>query len=121
MLMDKRTKENLIGLNPKLVLLITEAIKNTPIKFSVTDGVRSQAEQTKLYHDGRSKCDGIILKSKHQSGLAFDAHPIPINYEDTKRYKLLSDYIKLVAKRLGIKITWGGDFKSFIDRPHYEL
>jgi peptidoglycan L-alanyl-D-glutamate endopeptidase CwlK len=29
--------------------------------------------------------------------------------------------VKAAAKKLGIRITWGGDWKSFKDGPHFEL
>lgn len=124
--MDKRTVSNLKGLHPLLVKLITEADKNSPIPFSVTDGIRTAEEQHKAFEAGRSKLDGYKKIGKHQKqkdgyGHAFDAHPMPYNPEDLKKYKSLAAHIKQTAKKLGIKIAWGGDWKTFIDRPHYEL
>ena len=33
----------------------------------------------------------------------------------------LSEHIKKCADILGIKIEWGGDWKKFIDFPHWQL
>jgi peptidoglycan L-alanyl-D-glutamate endopeptidase CwlK len=42
------------------------------------------------------------------------------DYDKDKMY-YLSQVIKDAAEDLGVRITWGGDWKSFIDMPHYEL
>ena len=126
MQMNQRTISNLKGVHPSLVKLITEAFKTTPIKFSVICGVRSAKDQAIAFKTGKSKCDGIKIKSPHQVkadgyGHAVDAYPIPIDYKDTKRFKILAEHIKSTAKKLGIKIRWGGEFKTLVDLPHYEL
>lgn len=117
---------NLKGLNPKLIELVLTASKTSPIDFTVLEGVRSQARQIELFKNGHSKCDGVKNKSNHQIkadgfGYAVDLAPLPINWNDKKRFKILSDHIKATAKKLGIKIVWGGDWSSFVDMPHYEL
>lgn len=38
-----------------------------------------------------------------------------------KGWLLLGHLGKEVAQQLGIKIVWGGDWKSLVDRPHWEL
>jgi len=35
---------------------------------------RSDEEQMHLYQEGKSKCDGIKIRSRHQSGLAADIY-----------------------------------------------
>lgn len=126
MLLDKRTTDNLRGLHPDLIKLIKEAAIAPPLNFTVTCGVRSAVAQAIAYKAGNSKCDGVIKKSEHQTkadgyGHAFDAYPLPINYTDMKKYTILANHFKATAKKLKINIKWGGEFKTFIDRPHYEL
>jgi hypothetical protein len=29
--------------------------------------------------------------------------------------------MKKAALELGVRITWGGDFKTFVDLPHYQI
>jgi peptidoglycan L-alanyl-D-glutamate endopeptidase CwlK len=29
--------------------------------------------------------------------------------------------MKQAAKELDVKLTWGGDWKSFVDMPHYQI
>lgn len=126
MLLNKRSSDNLKGLHPLLIKLINAAAISPPVPFTVTDGVRSALAQAIAFKAGNSKCDGVIKKSNHQVkpdgyGHAFDAHPLPINYKDLNKYKVLSNHFKATAKKLKINIKWGGDFKTFVDRPHYEL
>lgn len=110
--------------HPKIRELFLEAIKNSPIDFTVIETVRTLEQQKLNVAKGVSK----TLKSRHipdtnKSGLceAIDIAPYPINWKDIERFKLLSKYIKQTANTLGIPITWGGDWKSFKDYPHYEL
>ena len=49
---------------------LTEFSKQSDIHFLVTSFHRTQEEQTKLYHDNKSKCDGITNRSAHQDWLA---------------------------------------------------
>ena len=110
--------------HPKLKLLLTEAIKTSPIDFTVIETVR-KIEQQKIYvAKGTSK----TMKSKHipsvnKSGLceAFDIAPYPINWKDIKKFIQLSQHIKAVAKHLGISIEYGGDWKTLKDFPHYQI
>lgn len=110
--------------HPKLRLLLTEAIKTSPIDFTIIETVRTVAQQRIYVAKGTSK----TMKSRHipstnKSGLceAFDIAPYPINWNDIKRFILLSEHIKKTAKALNIIIIYGGDWKSFKDYPHYEL
>ena len=111
-------------LHPKLKLLLTEAIKTSPLDFTVIETVRTIEQQKINVAKGVSK----TMKSRHipstnKSGLceAVDIAPYPINWKDIKSFTKLSEHIKNVAKTLGIGITYGGDWKTFKDYPHYEL
>lgn len=128
-------------MHPKLVKVIEEAIKDSPIDFTVTDGVRTLSHQQSLYAKGRTKpgdivtnADGIKNKSNHQIksdgyGHAVDlyAYKGKIDFNDTKSLEIIAVHIKSVAKCLGISIVWGGDFKATKtkekgwDKPHFEL
>ena len=123
---SKRSLNNLIGIHPDLVKVMKEAIKDTPIDFVITEGVRTAKRQNDLFKAKKSKCDGYTKKSNHQVkadgyGHAVDLYPLPIQYSDAIPYIMLSKHIKDTAKKLGIRIAWGGDWKTFVDRPHYEL
>lgn len=110
--------------HPKLRLLLLEAIKTSPIDFTVIETVRTIEQQKVYVAKGTSK----TMKSRHipstnKSGLceAFDIAPYPINWKDIQRFKDLSIYIKKIARQLNISITYGGDWVTFKDYPHYQL
>lgn len=123
---SQRSLNNLKGIHPKMVKLMSEAIKDTPIDFVITEGVRTAARQNELFKKGKSQRDGIKKKSEHQIksdgfGYAVDLYPLPMQFKDMKPYIIISQHIKAKAEKLGIKIVYGGDWKTFKDYPHYEL
>lgn len=65
--------------------------------------------------------DGVILKSRHQSGRALDV--VPRNERGWPVWPQANDprwqQISKAFKRMGF--TWGGDWASFQDLPHYEI
>src|SRR5690606_18759879 len=89
------------------------------INVFVTETYRSQGRQNYLYEQGRSRSGSVVTwtrSSRHTSRLAWDIAVCPPNS--------LYDVATLVragaiARKLGI--TWGGDWKSNIDRPHFEV
>ena len=59
--LSSRSLEKLEGVNHLLVDTVKEAIKLSSVDFGVIYGVRSLAEQEKLYKAGRSQ----TMRSKH--------------------------------------------------------
>jgi len=90
-------------------------------------GARTLEEQQKAFAGGFSKLDGINKKSKHQISkeqtfsLAVDVLPYPIKWDDRKGHEDFARAVKATAQHYKINLIWGGDFKSFVDRPHWEL
>jgi len=136
---SQRSLDTLKGVHPNLVKLMTEAIKESPVDFTIVQGVRTTQYQQSLYAQGRTvkgkivtNADGVKKKSNHQAksdgyGHAVDLFPFyngKVQLDDKEvipKLKLISVHIKAVAKCLGIGITWGGDFKSLFDPAHFEL
>jgi len=52
---------------------------------------------------------------------AVDLAPYPIDFQDIKRFEILGWFVKGLAKGLGIKVIWGGDWANFRDWGHFEL
>lgn len=116
---SKKSLDKLKGVNPKLVKLMKEAIKESPYDFMITEGLRSMERQQELFKQGKSK----TLKSYHLAGNAVDIALI-VNKEvnwDFALYREVASHIKKIAKEQGIKITWGGDWKNFKDGPHFQI
>jgi len=108
--------------------LMYEALKASPIDFGISCGRRGIEEQNKLFKEGKTKCDGINIKSKHNymPALAVDFYPY-INGKaswDKVHLALVAGVILATADKLGINVRWGGTFgsKEFKgwDYPHIE-
>ena len=117
--LSQRSLDRMKGVDEKLVRVIKRAIELTPIDFTVTEGLRTPERQKELVAKGASQ----TFNSKHIIGRAVDIAALPDNKLswDVEHYITISKYVKQAADELGIKIRWGGDFKSFFDGPHYEL
>jgi len=118
MTLAARSLEKLAGVHPDLVRVVEAA--HGYQKFHVTDGVRTFARQKQLVAQGKSK----TLKSRHLVGCAVDLVAVTedgkVSYDDG-RMKAVADAMKRAAGELGIPIEWGGDWKSFVDTPHFQL
>ena len=92
---------------------------------SIIYGLRTEAEQARLVAQGLSK----TMNSKHLVGKALDIAPYPIDWNNTKRFYYFAGMVLAVAKEMGLKIRWGGDWdmdndlddQTFMDLVHFEL
>lgn len=120
--------ERLIGqLDPSIRSMARELLtraSNVGIDLVVTQGLRTNAEQQRLYDQGRTT-DGPIVtnappgSSWHNFGLAFDVAVLsPEGKATWPNDSTLWERIGQLGKASGL--TWGGDFVSIKDRPHFE-
>lgn len=135
--LGKQSLDTLKGVHPDLVKVMMEAIKESPVDFTITDGGRTTAMQQALYAKGRTKpghivtkADGVRNKSNHQAWKdgyyhAVDLYPYVngnIDFDDkANRLSIIAPHIIGVGKKMGIKIEWGGKFLSINDKPHFQL
>ena len=135
----KTSKERLETCHDDLKIICNQAIKY--INFSILEGHRSLEKQQEYYRQGKSKLDGIILKSKHQAypSLAVDIAPYPIDFKQEAKSKARFYFLAgimfavtqelLAQKKITHKLRWGGDWngnvefhdQTFDDLPHFEL
>jgi len=114
-----RSVKNLAGVHPDLVAVMNAAIKDSPLDFAITDGLRTLERQQRLAAVGASS----TLNSRHLTGHAVDV-AVFVDGEvrwDWPLYDALAVHIKKCAAELKIPIEWGGDWKRFRDGPHYQL
>jgi peptidoglycan L-alanyl-D-glutamate endopeptidase CwlK len=117
--LSKRSEKNLLGVQPALTAVVRRALELSDIDFTVIEGVRTKARQKQLVAKGASQ----TMNSRHLTGHAVDIAPFidgQIRWDWPPFYKL-ADAMKQAADELGVKLTWGGDWKSFKDGPHFEL
>ena len=133
---SKRSRDNLSTASENLQRLFNEVIKE--IDCTVICGHRSPEEQFELYKKGRvnkdfkwivvdkskvvTNIDGRAKKSNHNylPSKAVDVVPYPLDWNDISAFKKLGEVVKRKAKELSIKISWGGDWQTLKDYPHYE-
>lgn len=87
----------------------------------IVDGFRSVEKQDELYAQGRTESGPIVTQAKggesfHNYGVAVDFVFVKEGYNaSTSKWQLLGD----IGKKHGF--VWGGDWTTFIDRPHFEM
>ncbi len=114
-----RSLKRLEGVHPDLVRVMKRAIGCSVIDFSVIEGMRTLAQQKKYMAAGATR----TMNSRHLTGHAVDIAP----YIDGKirwdwpLYHQLALIVKKAAADEQVPITWGGDWRSFKDGPHWEL
>ena len=122
--LSTRSLRRLDGVHPQLALVVQEAIKITTVDFSVVQGVRTLAEQKKLFMLGKSK----TMASRHlPHGPNLYSHAVDlcgwvngtVSWA-TEDYAPIADAMKSAAYQLGIPLEWGGDWK-WVDMPHFQL
>jgi peptidoglycan LD-endopeptidase CwlK len=143
--LGKRSKDRLLGVDPRMVAVVEKAITISEQDFSVICGLRTVQEQEALVAKGASQ----TMKSKHLEGLAVDL----MAWIDGGRWELnlydeIADAIRKAAIELGVNVRWGAAWhktlnewdgtaedlmneyidlrrsqgrRPFIDGPHFEI
>lgn len=120
--MDARSERNLSGVHPDLVKVVRatdEDWSRDGLGLIVTEGVRTTLRQAELYKVAATQ----TMNSRHLTGHAVDL-AATVNGDvrwDWPLYHRLGALMKSNALRLGVKMVWGGDWKTFKDGPHFEL
>lgn len=92
---------------------------------SILCGHRGKDEQVQLYAEGKSQLLYPHSKHNQEPSLAVDAGPW-INgrltpWNDTEKWLTFAAIVFETAIELGIRVRWGGNWKSFKDMLHWEL
>ena len=102
---------------------LVELCKRAGYIIKITDCVRSKKEQDSLYAQGRTTSGDIVTNVKypysmHNWGIAFD-----FCRNDGKGAYYDSDGFFSKVGQIGksIGLEWGGDWTSFVDKPHFQL
>lgn len=96
------------------------------IDVIVTCTFRSMEEQDALYRKGRDGVPGPKVtnakpgQSKHNYGLAIDFVPLVNGKAVWDAESPLWKILARIAMETDSRVTWGGDWKGFKDRPHLE-
>ena len=102
--------------------LFVEECKKQGLPVLVTETVRDEEYQAKLYAQGRTKPGKIVTNQKTPSfhsdkaGLAFDIakNVKGHEYDDLAFFNRCGE----IGKKIGF--SWGGDWLSLQDKPHFQ-
>lgn len=117
--LSQKSLDRLSGVHADLVKVVKRAIELSEIDFAVLEGVRSKMRQEQLMAAGATR----TMNSRHLTGHAVDlgAYVSGNIRWDWPLYDKISAAMKAAAAELDVPITWGGDWKSFKDGPHFQL
>lgn len=117
---SKRSNDNLAEAHPLLQQVMQEAIKD--FDFTVIEGYRGKEEQEKAFKEKKSKARFGQSPHNFKPALAVDVMPYPDAFKaKAEVWDAMGAAILAAAERIGVKVTWGRDFKGLVDKPHFEL
>ena len=123
----KSSQKKLRTCNEKLQKVFNEVIKY--VDCSVLEGHRSKERQNKLFEEGKTKVKYPVGRHNSNPSNAVDVTPYPVDWNDRERQTLFAGFVMGVARGMGIRLRWGGDWNMnfkvkdnrFDDFPHFEL
>ena len=104
---------------------LKDACTQQGLQIGFSECLRTSAEQDALYAKGRTAPGNIVTKAKgssyssmHQWGIAIDFYRNDGSgaYNDSDGF---FTKVGQIGKSLGLE--WGGDWKSIVDKPHFQL
>lgn len=119
-------------LHPELQVCVNkflEECKSRGLDVCITETLRTQEEQEALYAQGRTKPGKIVtncrgFQSPHCWGVSFDfcRNVKGKEYDNSdKFFDKVGEIAKTIFDNTEYDLFWGGDFKTFVDKPHIEM
>ena len=117
----KSSKKRLATLHPDLQKVLNEVIKIYDI--SIICGHRKERAQNKAFEDDKSTKKWPNSRHNSLPSEAVDIAPWNkgIDWDNVEEFFYMAGIVMMVAENLGIKLFWGGRFKSIKDCPHFQL
>lgn len=122
--LSARSKRELAGCHPELRRLFEAVAEELGVELIC--GHRGKLAQNEAYARGASKVPWPQSRHNSKPSEAVDVIPseiiqgTKIAWNDTAAFKRLAEVVKTTALKLGIEITWGGDWRMR-DLVHFEL
>jgi peptidoglycan L-alanyl-D-glutamate endopeptidase CwlK len=122
---DARSEKNVASLLPEVQpfarALVQKAALNG-IRIKIISGLRTYAEQDELYARGRTKPGPKVTNarggfSNHNFGIAFDVGV----FEGSKYLPESVKYKAVGPLGTDLGLEWGGNWKTIVDQPHFQL
>lgn len=122
---DDRSEKNIATLLPEVQPIARALVQKAAINgisIKIISGLRTYAAQDALYAKGRTAPGPKVTNarggySNHNFGIAFDVGVFSgANYlPNSPKYKAVG----VLGMDLGLE--WGGNWKSIVDQPHFQL
>jgi peptidoglycan L-alanyl-D-glutamate endopeptidase CwlK len=109
--------------------MFLDECKRQGLPVLITETLRTQEEQERLYAQGRTTPGKIVTncrgyQSPHCWGVSFDfcRNVKGKEYDNTDGFfERVGNIAKTILKDTEYRLFWGGDFKTFVDKPHVEM
>ena len=109
------------GVDYRLVKIIHRAQELAPFPIDVLECIRDQSRQNKLFAQGFS----WTTNSYHKTGHACDLKKQGVAQTDDKAswgsLREINTYMQQAAREQGVKLIWGGDWKTTPDGFHWQV
>ena len=124
---DPRSEKNIMTLAlcaQREARLFLGRLRDAGLNAKIISGTRTYAEQDALYQQGRFGNPGKKVtnaqggESNHNFGIAWDLGLFAADgayLQDDKSYR------QAAKVALSPQLEWGGEWKTFVDNPHYQL
>ena len=116
---SKRSKDRLLTCDQRLQDVFNEVI--THVDCSILEGHRSKERQNKLYDEKRTKVRYPNGRHNSNPSKAVDVTPYPVDWEDRERQTLFAGFVIGIARSMGIKIRWGGNWDMYEENGRWEV
>ena len=124
MTFDERTESNIATLHPnaqeaarRFMAAVIPAMEPEGVTVKIISGTRTYAEQDALFAKRPKVTNARGGYSNHNFGIAWDIGLFKDGryLEDSPHYRTCGEF----GRAQGLE--WGGDWKSIVDEPHFEV
>lgn len=124
-LVDTRSEKVIATLLPEvqpIARMLVQKASAVGIVIKIISGLRTYEEQDALYAQGRTAPGNIVTNarggySNHNFGIAFDVGV----FEGSKYMPDSPKYKAVGALGVDLGLEWGGNWKTIVDQPHFQL
>lgn len=124
--LSQKSLNKLNQCHPDLQRVLLEVIK--VCDFTIIEGYRTKEDQDKNFYSGTSRVKWPNSKHNNFPAKAVDIWPWPVPRKEngdldssSPAWGKLAGLMLEKAEQLGVKLTWGGNWTSIVDKPHFEL
>ena len=122
---DSRSEKTIATLLPEvqpIARALVQKSSDVGITIKIINGLRTYEEQDALYAQGRTAPGNIVTNargghSNHNFGIAFDIGV----FEGNKYLPESPKYKTVGALGIDLGLEWGGNWKTIVDQPHFQL